>query len=150
MRRFLMSLFVSLCGRPKRKPAARRERRARLHVETMEERLSPTGALAGLAAGLAPVVAAPAPATPGTGVVLPDQVCGYKHRGPCRPHALVTGKTTGTQAQPGAVVLATVAAASTSAHLVGGAADGVTVTVASGHVTVTPSQGPLAGALPAF
>src|SRR5205823_4631290 len=100
MMHFLKSLLTSLYGRRRRRSVVRREYGAWLHVETMEERLSPSTALAGLPA--APAVSAP---LSGTTVELPDQVRGYKHRGRCPPspppppppHLLATGST---EAQP--------------------------------------------------
>jgi hypothetical protein len=147
MKHFLRSLLASVCGFSRRRSAPRREDRARLHVETMEERLSPSIALTGLAAGSVPAVTNSVSGAPGTPVDPERCVHGYKWRPP-HPYAWMTpGATTGTDMQPPAVPLATVAVPNTASYLVAGGNEGTTVTVVAAHFTVTPPQGPLATAL---
>jgi hypothetical protein len=124
MKRFVMGLIAAVKHAGKQLQTPRRERRAQLNVECMEERLALS----------ASPVAIPGP-------VLPDAVHGYKWRRP-RPWVVTPGGTT--EVQPGNLAAAAgYQPEMVAANLVFGGADGLTGLTAAGHIVVTPPGGPL-------
>jgi hypothetical protein len=118
MMRFWFRLAAVTRARSRR-PSARGPRRVYLEVEGMEERLALSTSPVGL---------------PGSGSSVTEMVCGYKHRGPCRPHILSAGGGTVAQLTPEVLAAASV--------FVGGA-EGMTISISASHMAVTPPGGPL-------
>jgi hypothetical protein len=121
-----------------RRSPAQRPRLARPAVEPMETRLVPsTSAL--------PVLAAPHPdSTGGTpGVVSAEMVCGYKHRGPCRPHVQTLGQSGAMPQGPAITAERLSYIQGETAHLVIGGADGPLVAISgNGHFVPPPPPVP--------
>jgi hypothetical protein len=127
MKRFLTDLAAAVKHLSKRRQGPRREPRAQLGVEGMEERLALSASPLGF-----------------QGPVLPDRpVHGYKwRRPPWWPYAVTTAGDP-TRLSPGIVVLGQTPPPPAAVHLAFGGADGSTGVTAAGHIVVTPPGGPL-------
>jgi len=116
----------------------------RLRLEAMEERLAlSTTAIPTLTPPLnSPAHTAPLQGPTGTSgeqsAADPEQVCGYKHRGPCRPHAFLN------QLPPPLAVHGQLPQVVQASPLVAGGSDGPTVSISgAGHTLVRAPEGPL-------
>jgi hypothetical protein len=125
MKRFLTDLVAAVEHAGKRLRDTRRERRAQLSVESLEERLALSGSPLGV-----------------HGPVLPDRpVHGYKWRRPRWPYAVTPGQPT--HVSPAVVVQGQASPHPTAVDLAFGGTDGFTGLTAAAHIIVMPPEGPL-------
>jgi hypothetical protein len=147
MNRFLSNLIAALRKFRGASPTSARQRRARLRVETMEQRMVPSTVTPVAHATTTPALTAPLLTSTGSdGGVTVDPlqpVHGYKWRRP-RPWEMSAGETTRMTPGISVAVLGHAPEPGQAHHLAVGGSDKILVmTSPDGHVIVRPPEGPL-------